>query len=172
MIDKIVGIRADLETLKTAFGNALKSGPVEQIDPQKGYRLKLGEGDDGPYLSPWYPHPETGKTSVPLEKGQIVGVLNPSGDPRQGLLVRGGYSDDHASPNDNMNANVFAAAGVRIEIKDASLKVTVGGVTHTISGEGLVTTGGKIEHNELNIGASHTHKDVITGPANTGIPNA
>src|SRR5690606_40881603 len=47
-------------------------GPVEMIDAQKGYRLRLGGSDEKPFLSPWYPHPETGKTSVPLKKGQIV----------------------------------------------------------------------------------------------------
>lgn len=172
MIDQIVGLRADIEALKTAFANSLKSGPVEQIDAKKGYRLKLGDGDDGPYLSPWYPHPETGKSSVPLEKGQIVGVLNPNGDPRQGLLIRGGYSDDLASPNDNMDANVFEAAGVRIEIKDGSLKVTISGVVHTISADGVKTTGGRIEHDQLDIGSSHTHKDVVKGTVDTGIPNS
>src|SRR5690606_30546736 len=100
----------------TAFGNALKVGPVEEIDAAKGYRLKLGDGPDGPFLSPWYPHPETGKTSIPLKKGQIVGVMNPSGDMRQGVLFRGGYSGEHSSPNQNMEANVFEDAGVRIEI--------------------------------------------------------
>ena len=165
-------MRVDLEMLKTAFGNSLKVGPVEEIDADKGYRLKLGESDDGPFLSPWYPHPETGKSSIPLKKGQIVGVMNPTGDPRQGIVVRGGYSDEHSSPNDNMQANVFEDAGVRIEVKSNQLIITIGGVTHTISGSGVETNGGRIEHDSLNIGSSHTHKDVAAGAANTGIPNS
>lgn len=120
----ILAMRAEMESLKTAFGNSMKVGPVEEIDAVKGYRLKLGEGEDGPFLSPWYPHPETGKTSIPLKKGQIVGVMNPTGDPRQGVMFRGGYSDAHASPNSNMQANVFQDAGVRLEIKDGGLVLT------------------------------------------------
>lgn len=124
MISDFVAMRLDIEMLKTAFGNSLKVGPVEVIDAQKGYRLRLGGSDADPFLSPWYPHPETGKTSLPLKKGQIVGVVNPSGDPRQGLMFRGGYSDANPSPNDNMDANVFEDAGVRIEIRDGVVYVS------------------------------------------------
>ena len=60
MIDIVVANTADLQMLKTAFGNSLKVGPVATIDAEKGYRLKLGDGPDGPYLSPWFPHPESG----------------------------------------------------------------------------------------------------------------
>jgi len=94
------------------------------IDAEKGYRLRLGGTDAEPHLSPFYPHPETGKTSVPLKKGQIVGVINPSGDPRQGLVFRGGYSDANPSPNQDMDANVFDDAGVRLKIKDGALVIT------------------------------------------------
>jgi hypothetical protein len=120
-MNELFALRADIEFLKTAFGNSIKVGPVEVMDAAKGYRLKLGDGPDGPFLSPWYPHPETGKTSVPLKKGQIVGVVNPTGDPRQGLLIRGGYSDANASPNNDLEANVFADAGVRMVVRDGGL---------------------------------------------------
>lgn len=123
MIADFIAMRLDIEMLKTAFGNSLKVGPVQVVDAEKGYRLRLGGTDDEPYLSPWYPHPETGKTSVPLKPGQIVGVINPSGDPRQGVVFRGGYSDEHASPNNDMDANVFADAGVRLQIKGGVLHV-------------------------------------------------
>lgn len=121
MIAEMLALRSDVEFLKSAFGTAMKVGPVAQIDPVKGYRLKLGEGDDGPFLSPWYPHPETGKTSVPLKAGQVVGVINPTGDPRQGFMIRAGYSDANPSPNQNMDANVFEDAGVRLEVVDGKL---------------------------------------------------
>ncbi|BAP94468.1 baseplate assembly protein [Aurantimonas phage AmM-1] len=121
MISDLLALRSDLEQMKTLFGHMMRVGPVEVIDAVKGYRLKLGDGEDGPFLSPWYPHPETGKTSVPLKKGQVVAVLNPSGDPRQGVPIRGGYSDGHPSPNQNMEANVFQDAGVRLEVVDGKL---------------------------------------------------
>lgn len=124
MIRDFVALRYDLEVLKAAFGRAIKVGPIEVIDADRGYRLKLGETDGKPFLSAWYPHPESGKTSVPLKQGQVVAVVNPGGDPRQGVLIRGGYSDDQPAPNADMEANVFEDAGVRMEIKSGVLHVS------------------------------------------------
>jgi hypothetical protein len=142
MIADFWALRAEVEMLKTAFGNSMKVGPVEEIDAVKGYRLKLGDGEDGPFLSPWYPHPETGKTSVPLKKGQIVGVMNPTGDPRQGIVIRGGYSDENASPNSDMKANVFKDAGVEMTIADGQLKTTSKTIRHETQGDIDIVSGG------------------------------
>jgi len=141
MFAELVGMKADLEMLKSAFGNALKVGPVEVVDAQKGYRLRLGGTDEEPYLSPFYLHPETGKTSVPLKKGQIVGVMNPSGDPRQGLVFRAGYSNANPSPNNDMEANVFEDAEVRIEVKGGVLHITAG--SHVVVNAPKVSLGGE-----------------------------
>ncbi|MDX6806316.1 baseplate assembly protein [Terrihabitans rhizophilus] len=143
----LYGMKTDIEMLKSAFGNALKVGPVEEIDAKRGYRLKLGEGADGPFLSPWYPHPETGKTSVPLKKGQIVGVINPTGDMRQGLMFRGGYSDGNPSPNDNMEANVFEDAGVRMVVADNALTITAGDTSVVIAAGGITMKSARIDLN-------------------------
>lgn len=125
MIREFIALSADVEALKNAFGRAIRVGPVALVDKEKGYRLKLGEAPDGqPFLSPWYPHPETGKTSVPLKVGQVVGVINPAGDPRQGVLIRGGYSDGQPSPNEDMEANVFEDANVRVEVSGGVVRVT------------------------------------------------
>jgi hypothetical protein len=70
LTDNLLAMSADLAMLKSAFGNSLKVGPIEEVDPAKGYRAKWGEIDGKPYLSPWIPHPESGKTSVPLRKGR------------------------------------------------------------------------------------------------------
>jgi len=143
MIREFIALSADVEALKNAFGRIVKVGPVEQVDAERGYRLRLGENANGkPFLSPWYPHPESGKTSVPLKPGQIVGVINPGGDPRQGIIIRGGYSDANPSPNDDMEADVFADAGVRLQVKDgvlhidANSKVVVNAPQVELGGEG------------------------------------
>ncbi len=169
--DVLVGIVTDLQMLKTAFGKAMKMGPVEQINPVKGYRLRLGEGPNGPFLSPWYPHPETGKSSVPLKKGQVVGVVNPTGDPRQGFLIRGGYSDAYPSPNDDMDANVFEDAGVRLSIAGGTLRVAVGDVTFEISAAGVTISGGEVRHDGKNIGSTHVHGGILPGGADTDGPH-
>lgn len=145
---EIVEMKADLEHLKSAFGQSIRVGPVAEIDAAKGYRLKLGEGEEGaPFLSPWLPHPETGKTSVPLKLGQIVGVVAASGNLRQGLVFRGGYGGGNDSPNADMAANVFEDAGVRITIAGGALRIEAGGSTVEISGEGIRMVAPRIDLN-------------------------
>jgi phage baseplate assembly protein gpV len=170
MIDVIVSMAVDIAMLKTAFGNSLKVGPVAEVDASKGYRMRLGGSDDKPVLSNWYPHPETGKSSVPLKVGQIVGMLNPSGDPRKGLIIRGGYSDEHSSPNADMDANVFEDAGVKATIAGGALVIAVGGTTVRISGEGLDVNGGHIRNDGVVVDKTHRHTEVVHGGDTSGVP--
>ena len=165
MIDAFIGLKIDVEMLKTAFGNALKVGPVEEVDAQKGYRLKLGEGPDGtPFLSPWYPHPESGGatgTWAPLSKGQIVGVINPGGDPRQGVLIRGGFSDANPPISQRLDENKVSFGGVTI---------TLAGGRMTIDGD-VQINGSSLRHNAKNVGDSHVHGGVVPGGADTDVPS-
>jgi len=124
---RLIDVKIDLEQLKTAFGNSLRVGPIKHIDPKKGYRIDEGTGSDGrPKLSPWYPHPESGgttKTWFPLSEGQIVGVLNPHGNPRQGVLLRGGFSDQNPPPSQSLGQNRFVFAGVTITVENGVVTV-------------------------------------------------
>jgi phage baseplate assembly protein gpV len=127
MTHPLIDIQVDLAQLKTAFGNSLRVGPIEAVDPRKGYRINEGMGSDGkPKLSPWYPHPESGgKTSTwaPLSKGQIVGVLNPNGNPRQGVLLRGGFSDLNPPSSQSLAQNRYVFAGVRITVENGVVTI-------------------------------------------------
>lgn len=126
MIDYIVAQRLDHEMLKTQFGNMVRVGPVEVIDAQKGYRIKIGDGDDGPVLSPWYPHPESGGQSaswMPLSKGQVVAMFHPHGDARQGVLIRGGFTHQNAPPSQDLESNVLKAFGITMAMKDGLVTI-------------------------------------------------
>ena len=160
LTDNLLAMSADLAMLKSAFGNSLKVGPIEEVDPVKGYRAKWGEVDGKPYLSPWIPHPESGKTSVPLEKGDIVGVISPSGDPRQAVMFRAGYSGPRPSPNEDMAANVFEAAGVRIIVAGGLVKI-VGNLL--VEGNADFNEGHLQAHGK-NVGHDHGHESAPSGP--------
>ena len=147
MISEIVAQRADIEHLKSLFGRSLRVGAVAVVDAERGFRIKLGDGADGqPFLSPWYPHPESGgatSTWAPLSEGQIVGVINPGGDPRQGVLLRGGFSDGNPPPSQSLSENVFEFGGVKLTIADngslvidAPGKVLVNAPKIELGGEG------------------------------------
>ncbi|MFI3903766.1 baseplate assembly protein [Ochrobactrum sp. S1502_03] len=166
----LVGMKIDIEMLKTAFGKSLKVGPVAAIDAEKGYRIKFGEDENGqPFLSPWYPHPESGGASstwMPLSLGQIVGMINPNGDPRQGLLIRGGFSDANQPPSNDLLASVFRAFGVNATVKDG--KITIQG-DFVVEGN-VDFKGGHVKHNGADIGDTHIHSGVERGRDNTDPP--
>lgn len=147
MISELVSMRTDIEQLKSSLGRSLKVGPVEVVDAVKGFRIKLGEDSEGkPFLSPWYPHPESGgatKTWAPLSKGQIVGMLNPGGDPKQGILVRGGFGGENTAPSTSLDENLFEFGGVKIALSadgvvmiSAPSKVIVNAPAIELGGEG------------------------------------
>jgi hypothetical protein len=174
-IEVLGPVLRDLHMLKTAFSRMGKEGVVEEVDAEKGYRVKLDEGEDGqPYLSGWVPHPETAKSSVPLKKGMRVGLFCPGGDIRQAMIFRSGYSDAHPSPNQDMEANVFEDAGVKVTIANSTLTsligaanfvqsgdgvtLTAGGTTFSFTGAGFTQTGGMQMHDGKDVGATHTNE--------------
>jgi phage baseplate assembly protein gpV len=183
MIEFLTGQRIDIEMLKTRFGQMIRIGPIEEINSAKGYRIKLGDGDDGPFLSPWLPHPESGgQTSswIPLSKGQVVGVLSPNGDIRQGVLLRGGFTDSNPAPSSDLMANVLKGLGATVTLKDGTLTVDCGLVKFIadveIEGNLLVKgkvdfAAGHVKHNGTNIGDFHVHSGVIPGGADTEGPH-
>lgn len=138
MIGELISLRSDLEALKTHFGSSLRVGTIAVVEAKRGYRVSWGEGTGGEaFLSPWYPHPESGgatSTWFPLSEGQIVGVINPNGDPRQGILLRGGFSGQNTPPSADLSENVLDFGGVRLVIKDGV--VTVHASRINLGGEG------------------------------------
>jgi phage baseplate assembly protein gpV len=110
LLKVVMGLKRELAEVRHVQANQIKTATVEEVDGTKGYRLKLGEDGEGkPILSPWYPHPEAGgkkhKTWKPLTKGEIVTSIHPSGDARQGFLIRGGFSDQEGfkQPSQNLD---------------------------------------------------------------------
>ena len=174
MISEIVAQRADIEHLKSLFGRSLKVGAVEVVDAKKGFRIKLGEGPEGePYLSPWYPHPESGgatSTWAPLSKGQIVGLINPGGDARQGVLLRGGFSDANPAPSESLDENMFSFGGVKLTIGaggtlviDAPGKVVVNSPHVELGGEGGKKVARVGDLVEVGSGSSAGKWPIVTG---------
>lgn len=130
LLDLVLKLQRELAETKAMLRNVVRTGTVAVADAQKGYRIDWGRDEDGNrVLSPWYPHPESGgrsKSWVPLSEGQIVTAVNPGGDPRQGFLVRGGFSDQNPQPSASLAENVFTDGDLRIEAASGRFKMTVG----------------------------------------------
>lgn len=169
---ELVGRVAELE--RRVYG-MMRHGIVAQVDAGEGLvRMKLGESTaGGDFLGPWVPYAQHAgaiKAHIPPSVGQQMTIFSPSGDLRQAVAVPMTWSDRHASPSKQADENVVTYGEVRIALKASSLKVEIGGVSFEISDEGVTIKGGRVEHNDKNIGSTHIHGGVDPGPANTGVP--
>jgi hypothetical protein len=170
-ISHITDLQRQVSALQSAISRMVRPGTVAQVDGKKGYRVKIGTDENGnEFLSPWIKHPERGKTSVPLKIGQNVGLISPFGDLRQAFLLPTGYSQKAESPNEDMEANVFQDAGVKVSVKDGVLMIETGGTAFAFSGSGFEQTGGTQKHDGHDVGKTHKHKLVKSGDDTSGEP--
>lgn len=78
--------------------------------------------------------------------------------------------DDGTIDADAGTAVAFNVNGARLVLTESALTVKIGGLTATFSDGGLDIVGGTITHNGKNIGSTHVHKGVESGPSTTGTP--
>jgi phage baseplate assembly protein gpV len=130
-----------LAALERRVAGMVRHAPVEEVNPAEGWvRLNLGEGNDGPMLSPKVPYAQMAgalKVHAPPSKGQQMTYLAPGGDPRQAVALPMTWSDKNASPSKAGDENVLTFGSVTIAIKGDSLTVSVGGTVFEISSGGI-----------------------------------
>lgn len=153
----------------------VKQGRVAEVDPKAGtVRLRLNEeGADEPFLSPPIPYAQMAgalKVHTPPSVGQQMTIISGAGDFRQGLAVPMTWSDKNAAPSEKGDEHVLTFGDVRVELVSGGLKITVGGVSVEITGAGVAFKGGRVEHDEKNIGSDHVHGGIIPGGSNTDVP--
>lgn len=167
-------VLARLAELERKVAGSARHGTVAEVDPAAGtVRLKLGDGPDGPFLSPPIPYAQTMgalKAHIPPSVGQNMTLIAPGGDWRQAVAIGLSASDSNPSPSGAGNQHVITFGSVTITLTSSGLTIVAGGTTVQISGGGVTVTGGQVRHNSKNIGSDHTHSGVTSGPSNTGAP--
>lgn len=176
MMKEIVAIAARLAEVERRLAQTMRSGTVAAVNADKGtVRIKIGIAEGGgDLLSPWVRYAQIGgalKAHIPPSVGQQMTIMSPSGEPEQALALPMGFSDGNPSPSGDGGQNVITFGAATITLAGTGLTISVGGVTMNISAAGIAITGGTVTHNGKNIGSTHTHGGVMTGPANTSVPN-
>lgn len=133
-----VEVMARIARLEQRVANMALHGPVTDIDPKKQLaRVRIGGTDEAPWKSPWIPYGQFAgglKVHTPPTVGQNMTLLNPTGDPSQGVLLPFTWNNAFKSPSENGDENVLTFGNVRIEIKDDRLFAKVGGSEITVTG--------------------------------------
>lgn len=174
--DLVVELVRKVNELERRQSQASRRGTVHGVrNGGNEVRIKLGEDEDGePVLTPWLPVSGGNggtKTRHAYTAGEHVMLSNPSGD-WEGAEVRpSNFHQGGQSPSSTEGEHVIHdGGGVRVAVLNGKLTVTAGGVTQTWSSSGVDTTGGKLTHNQRNIGADHKHGGVESGGGETGEP--
>ena len=162
--------------LERRLENTVREGPVAEVDPVKGLvRLKVGKGTDGTdQLSPWTPYAQqAGKLKIhtPPTVGQNMMMISAGGEFGQGFAIPVTWNKGNPSPSESGEENVLSYGDVTIVVKEDSVTASIGGFSVQLSAAGAVWSGGRLEHDGLDIGASHTHGGIVPGGSDTKVPN-
>lgn len=123
--------------------NLVRKGTVLAVDHKKALcRVATGELETN--WLPWLTL-AAGKTLTwaPPDEGEQIILLNPGGDPAEGVVLRGLYADDNAPPSDkpSTHTEVFPD-GARIEYDHETQQLVLelpDGATVLLSSPGSVT---------------------------------
>jgi phage baseplate assembly protein V len=183
-----------LPDLERRQANAIRYGTVAEVDYAKA-RVKIKSGNITTAWLPWAAGRASGakRRWDPPEVGEQVAVISPGGDMAQGLVLPGVYQDTAAAPSDSPDKDgveygdgtvieydrgshtlLVDLGGASITAKRDMIKLTVAGVSLTVSDAGVAITGGTVTHDGINISKTHTHQGSPTAPpgprSETGAP--
>lgn len=176
--DIIDDLRRRITELERRLQAKSRTGVISDVDPAKGLaRVKLQDGDEA-FLSGWVPwvEPSAGanKTHNPPSIGQQVQIISESGDLHDAVIQGSLNSNANTRPSSAGDEYVLASVGqtrVAVSGGGTALTLQVGAVTVTVTAAGFAVQGGQVTHNGTDIGDTHTHNGVVSGPANTGTPS-
>lgn len=175
-IRELVELAARIAELERRFSGMMRHGTVAEVDTNtQRIRLDFGpaHGISGRFLSPWIPYAQFSgalRVHTPPTVGQQFTAMSPNGDFQQAVAVPLTHSNANPSPSTAADQNVVRFGDVTLTLAEDHLEVSVGEVRFKVDGTNVEITGGEVRHNSKNIGDSHIHSGVLSGPSVTGTP--
>lgn len=175
-IRELVELAARIAELERRFSGMMRHGTVAEVDTEtQRIRLDFGlaHGTEGRFLSPWIPYAQFSgalRVHTPPTVGQQFTAMSPNGDFQQAVAVPLTHSNANPSPSMASDQNVVRFGAVTVTLAQDSLEIAVGSVRFKVDGTNVEITCGQVRHNGTNIGDSHIHSGVLSGPSVTGAP--
>ncbi len=175
-IRELVELAARIAELERRFSGMMRHGTVAEVDTNtQRIRLDFGpaHGTEGRFLSPWIPYAQFSgalRVHTPPSVGQQFTAMSPNGDFQQAVAVPLTHSNANPSPSTAADQNVLSFGSVTVTLAEDSVEFAVGDVRFKVDGANVEITGGEVRHNGKNIGDSHIHSGVLSGPSVTGTP--
>lgn len=186
LISEVRDLRKAVSGLEQKRLRTLMPATVKSVSGSKVIATLADEGEDGPVETPALRMAQvTGARGGGVSKfskmgiGDTVLVISPDGDvtSRSGVMPWVDTEDDPAPGAAESDGEVLESGNAKLELKDGTVRITVGGslveITGagiTMNGQAITLTGSALTHNEKNIGATHRHGGVLPGTAQTTEP--
>jgi phage baseplate assembly protein V len=133
MYDPFREVERRLQVMERRLENMIRVVKVTDVDPKEGV-AKVKDGEQ--FATDWVPWSQRAgniKDWQPPTKDEQAILFSPSGDPEQGWLHVGGFSDQFPAPHDKADEHVLSTIGqMRIEATGSKISLKVGGAELTI----------------------------------------
>jgi phage baseplate assembly protein V len=187
-----------LNALQRRLEQSVQYGRVEEVDHAKArarVRISSPNALTEGRVTDWIPWStglaDSGSVNWnPLQVGAQVVVMAPSGDPRQASILPGVYQNAHPSFSDSgslygsqysdggkmtydtessqYDISVPGGGAIKLGCGASSIEITDGKIT--VTGAEVVVDGASLKHNDKEVGDTHTHGGIATGPSDTDVP--
>lgn len=127
LADIIARLERRVEQLDRRLNNVVREARVTEVDVAKSL-VKVEAHGLASAWSPWMEQAGAVRTWTPPTVGQRVLLVSTSGEPGQGIVFAGGYSDRFPAPSDDADAHVMTIGDLTITArKDKATIVLMNG---------------------------------------------
>lgn len=179
LTDLVIETRKEVARLRQRVNMMIVTGPVGKAEGGR-VTVDLGKDEDGEDMtSPALRlAASTGKRGGGVSAydrpgvGELVAIISPNGEigESSAVIPWASTGDDPAPGAAETDGLVREIGNGKVELRDDFARLTVGGVTYTLTAAGLDVSGGYIKHNGKAIDDTHEHTGVVIGGDLTGPP--
>lgn len=163
LIDRITQLERIVSRQQMRINNILREAKVLEVDTQNGLAIVDAHGVVSKPI-PWLQQAGDIVDWEPPAAGQRMVMLSPNGDVGRAFLLPGGFTEAVGQPYSD--GAMFgrqiggtklsgSASGYMVETQTFTIKANV-----VIQGN-VDISGGRLTHNGVNVGSSHTHPESI-----------
>lgn len=149
----IADLERRLEQQDRRINNTIREARVTKVDPDKALAKVEAHGLPSAW-SPWLERAGKIRTWSPPAADERVLLISPTGEPGQGFILRGGFSDQFTQPSSNPDEDVLKVGDLTItwnkdkaviSMKDGGKAVVTKKMAKIRKGESwVVVTGDKV----------------------------
>lgn len=117
----ILSLDKRIEQLDRRLNNLVREAKVLEVDAEKGLVKVEAHGLKSGWM-PWAERAGTVREWAPPAKGERVVVLSPTGEPGQGIVLAGGFSDQFKQPSTDAGERLIQIGDNRVSMtKDRTI---------------------------------------------------